>query len=158
MKFTELFEMLVESAASFNNWVRPSDQVITREYKVEYELKGLGARYGDPFPTAQDFVAAVRNSKVAQISRSLDRMVGYRSGTRTKESLISLLKSYRSWPEFRNEKTVDAIYDGFENNSPMEMPIILKHKGNMRIFSGNTRADIAFQLDLPFYKAIVVEI
>lgn len=159
MKLEELYEGLLEENTSFNNWVMPKDDVIAREYKVEYELKGLGRMYGDPFPTAQDFVKAAKAAKHVNITRSQDRSVEYRSGvSSSREQMVSLLKSYRSWPEFRNDKTVDAIYDGFTNNRPMEMPIIIKRGSSMRIFSGNTRIDVAFQLGVPSYKAIVIEV
>lgn len=159
MKFNQLYENIIMENASFSNWVMPKNDVLAREYKVEYELKGLGRMYGNPFPTADDFIMAANMAPRVVISRSLDKQVSYRSGvSSSKEQLISLLKTYQSWPQFRNEKTVDALYDGFANNKPMEMPIILKQGGRMRIFSGNTRIDVAFQLGLPSYKAIVIEI
>ncbi|WGH49659.1 hypothetical protein [Alishewanella phage vB_AspM_Slicko01] len=158
MKFNFLYESMLNESTSFTNWVKPKDAVIAREYKVEYELKRLGDYYGNPFPTSADFVSAVKKAKVVAIDRATDRTVGYRSGvSRSREEMVRMLKGYRSWPEFRNDSTVDALYAGFGNNSPMEMPIILKQGNSMRIFSGNTRIDVAFQMGLPNYKAIVVE-
>jgi hypothetical protein len=159
MKLNKLYESLLLENASFNKWVMPKDDVIAREYKVEYELKGLGRLYGNPFPTAKDFVTAAKNAKVVSITRAMDSSVSYRSGVSgSREELVSLLKTYRSWPEFRNDKTVDDLYKGFGENKPMEMPIIIKSGNRMRIFSGNTRIDVAFQMGLTSYKAIVIEV
>jgi len=159
MNLDDLYESLLQENTSFSNWVMPKNDVLAREYKVEYELKGLGRMYGNPFPTAQDFIVAANMAKRETITRAMDRQVSYRSGvSSSREEMINMLKGYRSWPEFRNEKTVDALYDGFANNKPMEMPIILKRGSSMRIFSGNTRIDVAFQMGLPSYKAIVIEV
>jgi hypothetical protein len=60
-----------------------------------------------------------------------------------------MIRRYRSYPEFRNEGTVQAIYDGFNNNSPMVLPIVIEYAdGEREIFSGNTRMDVAYQLDV----------
>jgi hypothetical protein len=115
--------------------------------------------YGNPFPTAQDFIIAANMAPRVKITRAIDNQVSYRSGvSASKEQLINALKTYQSWPMYRNEKTVDALYDWFAKNKPMEMPIILKQGSRMRIFSGNTRADVVFQLGLPYYMAIVIEV
>lgn len=159
MNLDNLYESLLQENASFSNWVMPKNDVLAREYKVEYELKGLGRMYGNPFPTAQDFIIAANMAPRVKITRAMDNQVSYRSGvSASKEQLIALLSTYRSWPTYRNEKTVDDIYNGFINNKAMEMPIILKQGSRMRIFSGNTRADIAFQLGLPYYTAIVIDV
>jgi hypothetical protein len=75
-----------------------------------------------------------------------------------KEQILNMIKGYASYPEFRNEKTIDDIYDGFENNRPMKMPFVLQFpNGNMRIMSGNTRADIANQLGIT-PKALLIQV
>jgi two-component system CheB/CheR fusion protein len=49
----------------------------------------------------------------------------------------------------RNKKTLKSIYDGFKTNQPMDLPIIIESEGGYkRVFSGNTRMDIAFQLGI----------
>jgi hypothetical protein len=96
-----------------------------------------------------DFLNAIKNGKIVTITPSEDQDIDYRSGTESYEELLDLLKSYRSYPEFRNEKTLKAIYDGFENNQSMDYPIVIEDKdGSRRVFSGNTRMDISFQLGI----------
>ncbi|MGA1049105.1 MAG: hypothetical protein ACO3UU_13940, partial [Minisyncoccia bacterium] len=75
--------------------------------------------------------------------------IAYRSGTESKEELLDLIKSYRSYPKYRNEKTLENMYNRFETNQSMDMPIVLEFgDGQRRIFAGNTRMDIAFQLGI----------
>jgi hypothetical protein len=76
----------------------------------------------------------------------MDSRISYRSGTQSYEELLNLIKGYRSYPEFRNEKTLKGLYDAFDRRGEMTMPIVLKFKnGNMRVMGGNTRMDVAFQ-------------
>jgi hypothetical protein len=141
---------------SFDNWVYPDTKDLELEYRIEYV-----GHYADPYETyktSEEFVDAVNNSPTERITESMDDTIGYRSHTQNYNQLLSLISSYRSYPEFRNENTLQAIYDGFKNNSPMKMPIITKFpNGKLRIMSGNTRADIAIQL-LGYYEAIILEL
>jgi hypothetical protein len=147
---------LYESNIQFNNWVYPDENDLKLEYRIEY----IG-HHADPyhtFNTSEEFVKAVLNSKSYKITENTDQRIGNRSRTIDQEDLLSLIKGYRSYPEFRNEKTLQAIYDGFRNNSPMKMPIIMKFpNSHFRILSGNTRADAAIQL-LGHYQGIILEI
>jgi hypothetical protein len=60
-------------------------------------------------------------------------------------SLLQLIKTYRSYPKFRNEKSLKGIEDALLAGKPMDMPIVVRDQSDaMRIFSGNTRMDIAF--------------
>ena len=98
------------------------------------------------------------NGEVTEITPDMDSGMSYRSHTTSKSELMNLISSYSSYPTLRNEKTVDAIYDGFKNNSPMKMPIVLRYpNGRLRVFGGNTRMDIANQLDVPV-TAVIVDI
>lgn len=104
---------------------------------------------GNAWPTMEDFKKSVEEGVETEITQAMDSRIAYRSGTSSKEQLISLLKSYASWPEYRNEKTVDAMYDGFKQNKKMTMPIVLKMpNGSLRVMGGNTRMDVAFQLGI----------
>jgi hypothetical protein len=101
------------------------------------------------FESEEDFLNAVKNGEIVTITSDQDAEVDYRSGTKSYEELLNLIKSYRSYPEFRNEKTLKSIYDGFKTNQPMDLPIIIKFSGGYkRVFSGNTRMDVAFQLGI----------
>lgn len=136
--------VMISLASGFNRWVMPSDAKLALEYKVEYQLKNLGSMYENPFPKLSDFLNAVRTAKIEVISKVEDRRIENRSRCKTMEDLRSLVSRYRSWPEFRNDGTLRAIEAGFLQNRPMEMPIVFKYGAVKRIFSGNTRMDIAF--------------
>jgi hypothetical protein len=72
-----------------------------------------------------------------------------RSRKKNYDDILQLIKSYKSYPEFRNEETLQKIYDGFKNNDKMDLPIIIEFSdGTRKVFSGNTRLDVAFQLGI----------
>ena len=128
----------------FSNWKMPSLSQLKQEFKIEQEMKG-----NEFWEDEKDFLQAVKNGKIITITPSEDQNIDYRSGTESYEELLDLIKSYRSYPEFRNEQTLKSIYDGFKNNQTMDYPIVIEDKdGSRRIFSGNTRMDIAFQLGI----------
>lgn len=156
--YKQLVEYLEEEKVRFTNWVKPSDKDIELEYKVEYEIKPLKQVTNDAFPTVNDFKKAVKKAKVISITPAIDRKIEYRSRTKSKSQIINLIKGYASYPEFRNEKTIEAIYDGFRENKPMKMPFILKFPdGRLRIMSGNTRTDIAQHMGVT-PKALLIEV
>jgi hypothetical protein len=151
-KMIKLKTILIESI-NFTNWKLQSDSDLEREFRVEHELKGL-----EYFETAKDFIEAIKKSKVKTITKSIDSKIENRSRTESFDELLSLIKGYRSYPKYRNAKTLKSIYKAFESNSEMDMPIILRFKdGSMQIFSGNTRMDIAFQLKIN-PKAIILNV
>jgi hypothetical protein len=126
--------------SAFSNWRNPGIRQLLKEYKIEGEMKGNAF-----WKSKRDFIDAVRNSKVEQITPEADAAISYRSRTPDKKSLLGLIKSYRSYPKFRNEGTLNAIYDGYKANAPMDRPIVVDFgKGKRRVFSGNTRMDAAF--------------
>jgi hypothetical protein len=130
----------------YNNWKIPSHDEIALEYKLEYVNKGLDGMCDGAFNTFEKFLKAVMSAKVTEVTPAMDKKIDYRSRTKTKDQLINLLKGYRSWPEFRNEKTVDRLYSGFDKNEAMPMPMVLQFEnGDMRVLGGNTRMDVAFQ-------------
>jgi len=135
---------ILKEITQFSNWKTPSLSQLKQEFKVEQELKGRHF-----WKDEEDFLNAVKDGKIVTITPSEDQNINYRSHTDSYEELLDLIKSYRSYPEYRNEKTLKAIYDGFKNNQPMDLPIVIEFSnGNKRIFSGNTRMDIAFQLGI----------
>lgn len=136
-------------------WVIPPLNVLKREWSIEVVMKGQEYL----FPGGvKEFLNAVRKGKKINLSQGMDRQIDYRSHTRNRKQLISLLKTYRSWPEFRNEKSVDKIYKAMENGGIMEMPLVLKFSdGSMRVLSGNTRLDIAFQSKV-IPKVVLIEV
>jgi hypothetical protein len=154
----EVIQKLDEEVKAYNSWVRPNDKDLELEYKIEYEIKPLKAMTNNAFPTVESFKKAAKAAKVIKLTPNVDSKIAYRSRTRTKEQILNLIRGYASYPQFRNEKTIDNIYKAFEENKPMTMPIVLKMPdGSMRIMGGNTRADIAAQLGIT-PQAILVEV
>ena len=103
----------------------------------------------DFFDSEEEFLEAARKAQVVTITPSEDARIAYRSRTESKEELLSLIKSYRSYPKYRNEETLENLYTRFQENEPMDMPIVIEFEsGQRRIFGGNTRMDIAFQLGI----------
>jgi hypothetical protein len=133
----------------FTNWVRPSTEDLALEYKIEYEIKPLKSMTGNAFPTLQSFLSAASKAKILKVTPEIDRKIGYRSHTKSKDQLLSLIRGYASYPQFRNENTIESIYDGFRENRPMKMPVVLQMDSkSMRIMGGNTRMDVAKHLGI----------
>ena len=142
----------------FTNWVRPPEKDLKFEYKIEYQIKPLKSLTNDAFPTEESFLAAAKKGKIITVTPSTDSKIAYRSGTSSKAELISLIKGYASYPQYRNEKTIDDLYQRFEDNETMNLPIVLKMpNGSLRIMGGNTRASISMEL-FGEYKALVIEV
>ena len=135
---------ILKEMIGFSNWKIPSISQLKQEFKIEQEMKGNEFWKGE-----EEFINAAENGKIITITPSEDQNIDYRSGTESYDELLDLVQSYQSYPEFRNENTLKAIYDGFKNNQPMDYPIVIEDEnGNRRVFSGNTRMDIAFQLGI----------
>ena len=114
------------------------------EFEIEHELKGC--RF---WRNKGEFMQAVAEATCEKITPEMDASISYRSRSRTKDQLLALIKTYRSYPEYRNEATIAAIYEGYEKNLPMDRPLLVESStGGRRVFSGNTRMDAAFQLGI----------
>ena len=136
---TQLKEIL-----QFDNWVVPSISQLKQEFRVEHELKG-----NDFFESEDEFLQAIEEGEIITVTPAIDAQINYRSGTSSREELLDLIKQYRSYPKYRNEDTIQSLYSAFETNQPIDLPIIIEFTdGTKRIFSGNTRMDIAFQLGI----------
>jgi hypothetical protein len=126
----------------YNSWIRPNLDALKQEYRIEHDMKGHNW-----FNDEQEFLDAVNKAKVVTITPATDRLIDYRSRTNSYDELVNLLSSYRSWGKYRNEDKLQQLYDRISNNLELDMPIVLKFPdGNMRVFSGNTRMDVSFQL------------
>jgi hypothetical protein len=135
---------ILKEITEFSNWQMPSESQLKQEFKIEQEMKD-----NEFWEDEEAFLNAIKNGEVVTITPSEDQNIGYRSETESYEELLDLIKGYRSYPKFRNEKTLKAIYDGFKKNQPMDYPIVIEDENkDRRIFSGNTRMDIAFQLGI----------
>jgi hypothetical protein len=135
---------ILKEITEFSNWKIPSLSQLKQEFKIEQEMKGN--KFWD---NEEEFLNTVKNGKIVTITPSEDQNIDYRSGTTSYEELLDLIQDYRSYPEFRNEETLKSIYNGFKENQAMDYPIVIEDiEGNKRILSGNTRMDIAFQLNI----------
>lgn len=134
-------------------WIKPSKENLEQEYHVEMVLKGHKF-----FNSKEEFMKAAADAEVVTVTKNLDNIIAYRSHTKTQQGLLSLIKSYRSYPEFRNEKTLQNLYDRIGHGESMTMPLVIKKKdGSLRILAGNTRADVAMQLK-GSYQALVLSV
>lgn len=135
---------LLKETIGFSNWRIPSLPQLKQEFKIEHELKG-----NEFWDSEEEFLQAIKNGKITTITPSEDQNIDYRSGTESYDELLNLIKQYKSYPEYRNEDTLKSIYDGFKKGESMDLPIVIEDEnGERRIFSGNTRMDIAFQLGI----------
>jgi len=139
--------MIKLNEIKFTNWIFPDDNSLRLEYEVEYK-KHIQPIFGDIWKSFEEFEKNVKSSKTKIIDKNFDKKIDNRSRTETYSQIISLSQGYLSWPKYRNEKTVKAIYDGFKNNKPMKMPLVLNQNGEYYVMSGNTRMNIAFQLGI----------
>jgi len=138
-------EVIEDKKITFDNWKVPSEDKLKQEFQREHESKG-----NDFFDSEQNFLEAVKNADIITVTDEDDKLIDYRSRTTDKEDLLDLISTYRSWKQgFRTKETFNAIYDGFMNNLPMELPIVIEFAdGERRVFSGNTRMDAAFHLGI----------
>lgn len=137
---------------SFSNWIIPSTAQLKQEFNVEHEKKGMHF-----FKNESDFLEAAKKAKIITVTKSINSQIENRSNTTSFEDLLDLITSYRSYPKYRNEDTLKAMYTAFKENKEMDCPIILQTRTSMRIFSGNTRMDIAFQLGIN-PKALLIKV
>ena len=129
----------------FDNWLHPTASQISHEYDVEIVKKGNQQW----FPSFDSFELAVEKAKEVYITPDVDVTIAYRSRTKTEEALLQLISGYRSYPNYRNENTLEAMYQGFLDGNEMLMPMVLEFSdGSMRVLGGNTRMDVAFQLNI----------
>lgn len=135
----------IQEAAKATNWVRPSDAMLKQEYEIEYKKHLVHELNKDAFPNLNSFLRAAKEAEIVVITKGIDSRIMNRSRTKSMASLLQLIKTYRSYPKFRNEKSLKGIEDALLAGKPMDMPIVVKDEsGLMRVFSGNTRMDIAF--------------
>lgn len=143
----------ISESTQYNAWVKPDTEMLKQEFRVEHELKGHNW-----FANEQEFLDAARRAKVVTVTPGIDRRIEYRSGTTTYNNLVNLLSTYKSWGKYRSEEKLKRLYDRFRENQEMDMPLVLKFSdGGMRVFGGNTRMDIAFQLGID-PKVLMIEV
>ena len=148
----KLKDILLE-VVSYNAWVIPDEDTLRREFKVEHEYKGLNY-----FRDIGEFLHAIDEAQIISVNKGDNQQIGYRSNTRDFDSLLNLIQGYASYPKYRNEDTLKDLYTKMEENKELDFPIVLQFlDGRRRIFSGNTRMDVAFQLGIT-PKVILVNV
>jgi hypothetical protein len=148
----KLKDILLE-VVSYNAWVIPDEDTLRREFKVEHEYKNLNL-----FDDVEEFLTKVKDGEITPVSKSDDMSIINRSRTGSFDSLLNLISSYASYPKYRNEDTLKDLYTKMEENKELDFPIVLQYPdGRRRIFSGNTRMDVAFQLGIT-PKVILVNV
>ena len=144
---------ILNEVTAYNAWIKPDMQMLAQEFRVEHEKKGR--RY---FANQKQFLEAAQSAEVRTIDKATDRSIGNRSHTRTFDELHNLIKRYKSYPKYRNEEKLEDMYKRLGNNKPMDMPIVFEdHNGELEVFSGNTRMDIAFQMGIE-PKVLVIKV
>ena len=125
-------------------WKKPSTEELKREFHVEVVLKGATF-----FASEQQFLLAAKNGEVLEVTPEMDKKIAYRSRTKSQDQLLSLIRGYRSYPEFRNESTIQNLYDRIGAGMEMNMALVVRFaNGDLRVLAGNTRMDVAFQLGI----------
>ena len=148
----KLKDILLE-VVSYNAWVIPDEDTLRREFKVEHEYKNLNL-----FDDVEEFLTKVKDGEITPVSKSDDMSIINRSRTGSFDSLLNLISSYASYPKYRNEDTLKDLYKKMEENKELDFPIVLQYPdGRRRIFSGNTRMDVAFQLGIT-PKVILIKV
>lgn len=144
------------------NWVRPKVAMLKQEYEIEYKKHLVHELDKDVFPTVESFLKAAKEGIVRTITKGHDYYIANRSHTRNMKELLNLIKTYRSYPQYRNEDTLNAMKEAMLSGKPMDMPIIVRPTAESsdyhaekemkeialgyrdRILAGNTRMDMAF--------------
>ena len=162
----DFIEYIVEAKKQVK-WMRPKIATLKQEYEIEYKKHLVHDLGKDPFPTVESFLKAAKEGIVRTITQGHDYYIRNRSHTKNMNQLLSLIKTYRSYPKYRNEFTLDAMRDKIMNGGEMDMPIIVRESVGKsssvadyyakdskvkeiasgkrdRILSGNTRMDMAF--------------
>lgn len=143
MKLLNIVGRLIESTR-YTKWEMPSDKALKQEFHVEQVLKR-----NKFWENEESFLQAVESADIEEITPSEDQKIAYRSRTGSYSELLSLIRGYRSYPQFRNETTLKKLYTHFKENKPIDYPIVVEFSnGRRRVFAGNTRMDVAFQLGI----------
>lgn len=120
------------------NWIEnPKDQI-----EAEYEREFV--RYFGRVLSLEEFSNKLDEGKRVYIS--VDRDNGIRNMTRCNSitGVVDLIKTYRSYPQYRNEKTIAALYARIVNGMQVHMPLFVKKDGVVTIIAGNTRQNLAY--------------
>lgn len=144
---------IIPQNENFDNWIIPDIEKQKLEYKIEEVMKG-----NHYFDSEEHFLNSVKNGEIISITKYDDRNIRYRSHTDTYEELFSMIQGFRSYPEFRNENTLKNLYKRIQNNEELDLPIVIQFEdGGRRVFCGNTRLDVCFQMGVKYPKVLLIK-
>lgn len=129
-------KIVSEKDVSMSVWQANREENYRGEYDREMQ------RY---FPNALSFEQFCEKMN-ARVFIAVDRIYPGMTNFKSINSVIELIKGYRSYPEFRNEDTVRALYkriDSAGTGMKTDMPIFVKKYGRISIIAGNTRSNLA---------------
>jgi len=128
---------------SFSSWVMPSDENLQDEYEREYK-KHFRHTFGDLFPTFKSWKTAITNGNIITVTPTIRKTLHNASNLKTINSVLELIKTYSSYPKFRNEKTIEALKQRFLNNDPVFMPLIYEDENaELHVVAGDTRLNLS---------------
>jgi hypothetical protein len=141
MKISELLE--AQSVTNYNSWVRYNPQSLLDDFE-EYKKKEtskwqsrsqrIGSRW-PMFDTLEDFQQALDQAPIVNIDKL--GPVNNLTKNRSLDDIKDMVGSYQM------PRDVDRIVQGYENNVPLPLPIILKGNNGLWIMAGNTRQSTA---------------
>ena len=138
----------------YNGWVRPDTENLVDEYKREY-IKHFRQVFGDLFPSFTDWSNAIKYGKIITITPAIRRSLNNASHAKSFKQIISLIKTYSSYPKFRNITTLEALRKRFIDNQPVFLPLIFEDTdGALHVVAGDTRLSVSNILRIPC-KAII---
>lgn len=155
MKIIDLLE--TRSITNFNNWVRYTPQSVKDDF-IEYKKKEttkwqsraqhIGARW-PIFNTFEEFQQALDQAPIVNID-DLQEDPSY-----TKNHSIADIKLMVI--TYKKPRDVDRIIQGYYNNVPMPLPIILKGRYKLFRMAGNTRQSVARVLGIT-PRALLIDV
>jgi hypothetical protein len=143
----------------FTKWVNYTPDSLSSdfaEYKKKEERKwktraqAIGARF-PIFKDFPEFTQALKKAKVKKLFKGEAQKIGNVS---LNDELFGVRKMVSHYDTPRD---VDKIVKGFESNTKMPMPIILKGKTDNFIMAGNTRLNVAYIMGI-LPQVLVVDV
>lgn len=149
--------VLAEDVGNYDNWVRYTPQSLKDDF-VEYKKKEsskwkgrsrvIGSRW-PMFDSMEQFQQALYQADIVNIDTLGN--VNNLTKNRTLDDIKHMVGGYQM------PRDVDRIVQGYENNVPLPLPIILKGNDGLWIMAGNTRQSTARVLGIK-PQALLVDI
>jgi len=108
-------------------------KVTFKEPNAEFEW-GEGERYPELFPTIKEWKKAMSKGKTIDVEAM--GLAGLINNTNYEESLPAMKVSFKELTKDRL-KRIEEMFN--KEQIEVELPIIMKHKGEYELIAGNTR-------------------